>query len=90
MKNIEKLQSELLESIANTSALSELEDLRISALGKKGEITQLMRDMGNLDPETRRATGQKLNSLKISINPIAKEPFCSPAFISSFLFISIS
>ena len=68
MKNIEKLQSELLESIANTSVLTELEALRISVLGKKGKITQLMRDMGNLDPETRRATGQKLNSLKISIN----------------------
>ena len=68
MENIEKLQSELLESIANTSVSTELEALRISVLGKKGKITQLMRDMGNLDPETRRATGQKLNSLKISIN----------------------
>jgi phenylalanyl-tRNA synthetase alpha chain len=41
-----------------------LETIRVEALGKKGEISQLMKGLGALDPEQRREAGQQLNRIK--------------------------
>ena len=64
MDNINTLQSELESMIANAEDLDALEQLQISALGKKGQITALMKDLGKLDPEKRKAAGKELNILK--------------------------
>lgn len=64
MDNINTLQSELESMIANAEDLDALEQIRISALGKKGQITALMKDLGKLDPEKRKAAGKELNILK--------------------------
>lgn len=45
----------------------ELEILRIHFLGKKGEITSLMKDFRNVNVEQKREIGQKLNLLKIKV-----------------------
>ena len=64
MDNINTLQSELEGMIANAEDMDALEQIRISALGKKGQITTLMKDLGKLDPEKRKAAGKELNILK--------------------------
>ena len=64
MDNINTLQSELESMIANAEDMDALEQIRISALGKKGQITALMKDLGKLDPEKRKAAGKELNTLK--------------------------
>ena len=64
MDNINTLQSELENMIANAEDMDALEQIRISALGKKGQITALMKDLGKLDPENRKAAGKELNTLK--------------------------
>ena len=64
MDNINTLQSELESMIANAEDIDALEQIRISALGKKGQITALMKDLGKLDPEKRKAAGKELNILK--------------------------
>jgi len=64
MDNINTLQSELESMIANAEDMDALEQIRISALGKKGQITALMKDLGKLDPEKRKAAGKELNILK--------------------------
>ena len=64
MDNINTLQSELESVIANAEDMDTLEQIRISALGKKGQITALMKDLGKLDPEKRKAAGKELNILK--------------------------
>jgi phenylalanyl-tRNA synthetase alpha chain len=64
MDNINTLQSELESMIANAEDLDALEQIRISALGKKGQITALMKDLGKLDPEKRKVAGKELNILK--------------------------
>ena len=64
MDNINTLQSELESMIANVEDMDALEQIRISALGKKGQITALMKDLGKLDPEKRKAAGKELNILK--------------------------
>ena len=64
MDNINTLQSELESMIANAEDMDALEQIRISALGKKGQITALMKDLGKLDLEKRKAAGKELNILK--------------------------
>jgi phenylalanyl-tRNA synthetase alpha chain len=44
-----------------------LESVRIEALGKKGEISQLMKGLGGLDPDQRREAGQQLNRIKDAV-----------------------
>ena len=43
---------------------SEIEEIRVKLLGKKGEITQLFDEFRNVLPEQKREFGQKLNQLK--------------------------
>ena len=64
MSNLEKLKLELLDEVKAANDISALEDIKISALGKKGKITSMMRELGKLAPEERKAQGQALNLLK--------------------------
>lgn len=45
--------------------LASLEDARVRLLGKKGEITALMKDLGSLPPAERAALGASVNVLKL-------------------------
>ena len=51
----------VLEKIQNTD---ELEKIRVEFMGKKGYITDLMKEMKNLSHEEKKAFGQKVNELK--------------------------
>ena len=48
--------------------LAALEELRVRLLGKKGEVTSLLRGVGQLPPEQRSSSGAKANQLKENIN----------------------
>ncbi len=63
-KGIESLQRQALDRIANTGSQAELEDVRIALLGRKGEITRLLKTLGSLDADERRSTGAAINALK--------------------------
>jgi phenylalanyl-tRNA synthetase alpha chain len=61
------LKTELLRAIAEASDLDALEQVRITALGKKGRVSELMQALGSLPPDERKAFGQVVNDLKTSI-----------------------
>jgi len=65
--DVEQLQSTLLSEVAAAPDLPALEQLRVGALGKKGRITALTKSLGDLDPESRRAAGQRYNQLKEAV-----------------------
>jgi len=67
MAALEALKSELLEAVARAPDLPALEEIRVTALGKKGRITGLMGEMRNLSPEERKERGQALNTLKDAV-----------------------
>ena len=67
MENPEQLKDALLADVAAASDLDSLEQLRVSALGRKGRITDLMKGLGGLDPDERKATGQALNQVKEAV-----------------------
>ena len=68
MENPEQLKDALLADVAAASDLDALEQLRVSALGRKGRITDLMKGLGGLDPDERKATGQALNQVKEAVH----------------------
>ena len=57
-----KIQFEAEAEKASSSA--ELEALRVAYLGKKGSITELMKEMKDLSPEEKKSFGQEVNQLK--------------------------
>ena len=72
MKEIlQKIRSEALERI--NSADADLEALRVRYLGKKGELTAVLRGMAGLSPEERPVVGQLANKVRAEIeNAIAE------------------
>ena len=65
--DLHALKTELLAAINAAKDGAALEEIRVSALGKKGRITDLMKTLGALPPEERKAQGAALNVLKDEI-----------------------
>ena len=62
----------LLDRIAAAGSLQDLEQLRVAALGKSGEITAKLKSLGSMDPETRAAEAPKIHALREAVtNAIA-------------------
>ena len=64
MQDLEALEAELFGELEAAGDLPALEALRVSALGKKGRLTEQMKRLGQLDAEARKARGQALNAVK--------------------------
>ena len=64
MQNLDGLRQKWTASVEAAGSIDALEAIRVEALGKKGEITGLMKTLGALSPEERKAAGQALNELK--------------------------
>jgi phenylalanyl-tRNA synthetase alpha chain len=65
---MDDLKSKYLGLIAAAADEAAIEDVRINALGKKGEISLKMRELGGMSPEERQVAGPALNALKDEIN----------------------
>ena len=68
MDGIDTLKARYLTAIAAAGGEAALEDVRLAALGKKGEISLKMRDLGQMDPAQRQASGAMLNVLRDEID----------------------
>ncbi|MEA4961343.1 phenylalanine--tRNA ligase subunit alpha [Lutispora sp.] len=68
-----KIKSESIVEIDNVENSQQLEEIRIKYLGKKGELTQLLRGMGQLSPEERPLMGQLANEVRDQINDKIEE-----------------
>jgi len=68
MSNIDALRTEIVEQVRVANDMNSLEEVRVQALGKKGRVTDLMKTLGQMDPEQRKEMGQALNRLKTEIS----------------------
>ena len=65
---MDDLKQKYLGVIAEAADEAALEDIRVQAVGKKGEVALKMRELGKMTPEERQVMGPKLNALKDEIN----------------------
>ncbi|GAB4266785.1 MAG: phenylalanine--tRNA ligase subunit alpha [Pararhodobacter sp.] len=68
MDGIQELRGKYLEQIAGAASAEALEAVRLAALGKKGEISLMMRELGKMTPEERKTAGPAMNGLKDEID----------------------
>ena len=67
-ETLNRIKAEALEAIASPETDdAALEALRIKYLGKKGELTAVLRGMGQLSPEERPVVGQIANEVRAEI-----------------------
>ncbi len=59
--------TDLIEQIRGAPDLGALDQLRVSALGKSGSITAMLKSLGTMDPETRTAEGPKIHAMREEI-----------------------
>jgi phenylalanyl-tRNA synthetase alpha chain len=64
MTELSELESQLIAAVDAAGDEAALDEVRVSALGKKGTISERMKTLGKMDPEERKAAGQALNALK--------------------------
>jgi phenylalanyl-tRNA synthetase alpha chain len=62
------IRGKYVAAVAKATDETALEEVRVAALGKKGEISALMATLGKMDPDARKAAGAALNGLKDEID----------------------
>ena len=68
MSNLNSINKNIELEKKSVNDSETLEKMRLKFLGKKGEITLLMKDLGKMDPEERKAKAEELNKIKDSVN----------------------
>ena len=69
---MEELRKQFYEHLQQANAAEAFEELRVRYLGKKGEITGLLKNMGAIAPEMRKEYGAKVNALKEEVEASIK------------------
>ena len=64
MSSLDELEQQALQAIAEAGTTSTLDDVRVRYLGKKGLLTQQLKQLGALPAEQRPAAGQEINRIK--------------------------
>jgi len=64
MSDLEDILSTALSAVASAGDAPALDDVRVKYLGKKGELTGLLKGLGKLSPEDRPAAGAEINTAK--------------------------
>ena len=67
-EQLEKIKATALGEIAEASDLKAIDDIRVKYLGKKGELTAILKQMGSLSPEERPVMGQLVNTVKAELD----------------------
>src|SRR5690606_35268226 len=64
MTDLYQLEAELAARIDGASDAAALESVRVEALGKSGQISELLKTLGRMSPDERREQGPKINGLR--------------------------
>ena len=66
-EKLEQISKETIAKIEELGSMQELQDLRVKVLGKKGELTEILRGMKDLSPEERPVVGSIVNVVRDEI-----------------------
>ncbi|MGI6065531.1 MAG: phenylalanine--tRNA ligase subunit alpha [Bacillota bacterium] len=70
IEKLNAIRNQAKKEMNQATSYGELNDLRVKYLGKKGELTAVLRGMGNLSPEERPQVGQAANQVRSDIEKI--------------------
>ncbi len=73
-EQLEQLRNEAIKAIAAVSGEEALQEIRVRFLGRKGELTALMKGLGALSPEERPLVGQLVNTVKEEVEACLETP----------------
>lgn len=72
-KQAAEIRAAALEACAQAASVQELNEVRVKFLGRKGQLTQVLRGMGKLDPEERPRFGKLVNEIRDEIEAALTE-----------------
>ena len=72
-EQLEKIKQEAVKQIEASDALDRLNEIRVAYLGKKGELTSVLKGMKNVAPEERPKVGQMVNEAREMIEDKLEE-----------------
>ena len=72
-ERIEQIRKAAAAAIENAEKMDSLNDVKVSYLGKKGELSKLLKGMKNVAPEDRPKVGQMVNEARAAIEEKMKE-----------------
>ena len=72
-EKLEKIKEEALRQIEGSEALERLNEIRVAYLGKKGELTSVLKSMKDVAPEDRPKVGQMVNDARAVIEAKLEE-----------------
>lgn len=68
-----EIRKRALADIGAARTAQEIEEIRVKYLGKKGEVTGLLRDLGKLPKDMKKEMGKSINMLKQEVDKLIKE-----------------
>ncbi len=72
-EKLEKIKADAVREIQNSDGLEKLNEVRVAFLGKKGELTAVLKGMKDVLPEDRPKVGQWVNETRESIEKLIEE-----------------
>ena len=72
-EKLQQISAEALEALSQVTDLKVLDEMRVKFLGKKGELTQILKGMGSLSAEERPILGQMANEVRAKIEAKLEE-----------------
>ena len=72
-EKLQKIREHAMAEIENSDGLAKLNDVRVSILGKKGELTAVLKGMKDVAPEERPKVGQLVNDTRAAIEELLEE-----------------
>ena len=72
-ERLQAIREEAMKQIQQSDALEKLNDVRVAFLGKKGELTAVLKSMKDVAPEERPMVGQMVNETRAAIEDFLEE-----------------
>jgi phenylalanyl-tRNA synthetase alpha chain len=73
MTDLNTLEAQAIKEIQSTCDTDTLESMRVQYLGKKGALTEQLKQLGKLPKEQRSEVGQKINLVKVRVQQALEE-----------------
>ena len=70
---LQQIKEEAMKQIRESDGLPKLNEVRVNVLGKKGELTQILKSMKDLSAEERPVFGQMVNETRQAIENMLEE-----------------